>query len=70
MIAAGILLTKLGAIYLQILSLTAGFAIKEAATIFFMKNPGNSVDRAILMFLGRSKVRFQVLGKEKQPTGK
>ena len=61
-IVAGILLTKLSAIYLQILSLTAGFAIKEAATIFFMKNPRNTVDRAILLFLGRSKVRFQIQG--------
>lgn len=57
-ITAGILLTKAGTIYLQILSLTAGFAIKEAATIFFMKNPQNTLERARILFLSRSELKL------------
>lgn len=58
-IVAGLLLKDVNVVYLQILSLTAGFAIKEAATIFFMKNPKNTLERARLMFLARTELRFE-----------
>lgn len=58
-IVAGLLLKDFNAVYLQILSLTAGFAIKEAATIFFIKNPKNTLERARIQFLSMADIRFE-----------
>lgn len=61
-ILGGIMLNKVNAVYLQILSLTAGFAIKEAATIFFMKNPKNTLERTRILLLSRAKVEIKQAG--------
>lgn len=61
-IVAGLLLKDVNAVYLQILSLTAGFAIKEAATIFFIKNPKNTMERARIQFVSMAELRFERSG--------
>ena len=58
-IVAGVVLSNVtGVVYLQLLSLTAGFAIKEAANIQFITLPKNRMEARELRFLSRAELEF------------
>ena len=53
-----VLAEKTGVVYLQLLSLTAGFAIKEAATIQFLTLPKIKLEERRLRFISRGKIEI------------
>lgn len=58
-IVAGVLLSNItGIVSLQLLSLTAGFAIKEAANIQFVTFPKNQLEARELRFISRAELEF------------
>lgn len=58
-IVAGVLLSNItGIVALQLLSLTAGFAIKEAANIQFVTIPKNRLEARELRFISRAELEF------------
>ena len=59
-IVAGVVLSDLtGIVFLQVLSLTAGFAIKEAANIQFMLLPENRLVEREIKFISRANLEFE-----------
>ena len=59
-IVASVALSSItGVVYLQLLSLTAGFAIKEAANIQFMLLPKSKLEEREIKFISRANLEFE-----------